>query len=123
MERRAVGRLDDVNMKTKQQAYARVVKGQPIDIDKVMSVYSGVDGRCCCGCSGKHTTASKYREMRGKILGRPVKDDEINDRTVTMIVNRINKAIAAGAESLEYGTSYVSIINGKRNWIAYLLKK
>lgn len=63
-----------------------------LTLDNVASVYSGKVGRCCCGCSGKHTYASALRDEAGKSRGYEVRDEEINDRTVKMIFNKIMKA-------------------------------
>ena len=61
-----------------------------IDINTIISVYSGKPG-CACGCRGKHTTAKAYQNLRSKNRGYEVTDDECNDRTVSLIVNKMNK--------------------------------
>lgn len=61
-----------------------------IDIEKVVSVYSGKPHRCCCGCSGKHTYASQHRSTVRR--GYAVLDNEVNDRVVKTIVNKMNKS-------------------------------
>ena len=63
-----------------------------LTLDNVASVYSGKAGRCCCGCSGKHTYASALRAEASKSRGYEVRDEEINDRTVRMIFNKVMKA-------------------------------
>ena len=60
-----------------------------LTLDNVASVYSGKVGRCCCGCSGKHTYASALRDEASKSRGYEVRDEEINDRTVKMIFNKV----------------------------------
>jgi len=61
-----------------------------IDKNLVVSVYAGVDGACCCGCKGKHSYASKFAALGGKLRGYPVTDDDISDRSVAIIVAKIN---------------------------------
>ena len=92
-----------------------------INLPNVASVYSGIDGRCCCGCSGKHTYASKHRVWGSKNRGYKVEDDQVNDRTVKMIVNKIEKAIAAGVKPYKHNPEeLVSITVGSRLYIAYM---
>lgn len=62
-----------------------------INLDTVASVYSGKAGRCCCGCSGKHTYASAHREWAGKNRGYAVDDDDVNDVVVKRLVNKLSK--------------------------------
>jgi len=89
-----------------------------INIDDVMSVYSGKNGRCCCGCAGKHTYASKWQAAAGKDRGFKVTDDEVNDRTVKLILGKIAKI---GGEQYDgpFG-SHVSAVSGDRVYVAYL---
>lgn len=88
-----------------------------IELKNVASVYSGVNGRCCCGCAGKHTYASAYQELASKGRWFEVKDDEVNDRTVALIVNKINKLTIDPAD--DHG-QLVSAVSGNRRYIAYL---
>jgi hypothetical protein len=94
-----------------------------ININNVMSVYSGKDGYCCCGCSGKHTYASKYCKIASEDRGYKVNEDEISDRTIKIIVNKMNKILSETNAKPEKSSSpnYVSIVNGKRVYIAYYL--
>lgn len=63
-----------------------------LTLDNVASVYSGKRGMCCCGCAGKHTYASALRDEASKSRGYVVRDEEVNDRTVKMIFNKVMKA-------------------------------
>ena len=90
-----------------------------IKLEKVLSVYSGINGKCCCGCSGKHTYSSTRREEAGKDRGYEIEDDEVNDRTVKMMVNKINKQIELG-NVLDNNEDLVSCVVGQRLYIAYL---
>jgi hypothetical protein len=85
-----------------------------VDVSKVQSVYSGRDGRCCCGCSGTHKTASAFRAAHSKSRGYPVRDEEVSDRSVKLICNKINAA--GGGE--ECSNHYFAVV-GDRLYIAY----
>lgn len=61
-----------------------------IDINDVVSVYSGTPGMCYCGCSGKHVYASKYRKTESKRRGYDIEDKEVNDNRVMKVVKIIN---------------------------------
>lgn len=93
-----------------------------IDIDGVMRVYSGINGKCCCGCAGKYAYASKYRKIASKEQDCKIGDDEISDRTVKTIVNKMNKFLAILGNHPEYPDllkKFVSIVKGTRLYIAY----
>jgi hypothetical protein len=62
--------------------------------DMIRSVYSGRNGKCCCGCAGKHSTEA---------------------RQITRILNLVKK------NPTEFVTNeFVSTVVGKRVYIAYL---
>lgn len=84
-----------------------------IELDRVSSVYSGKPG-CCCGCLGKHTYASAHRKWAGASRGYEIADEEIGDRTVKMIVNKLNRC----PDLRDGGNHYHATING-RLYIAY----
>jgi hypothetical protein len=73
----------------------------PIDKSEVRSVYTGRVGKCCCGCAGNHRYASASREASGKRRGYPIQDDEVSDRSVSIVVNKINQRIAEGGVVME----------------------
>jgi hypothetical protein len=95
----------------------------------IVSVYSGVNGKCCCGCSGKHTTNPLYKALSGEERGYPVDDEECNAKKVKAILNKIKKWTAAhdwsGATELSVEDGYVSIVSPEtragRLYIAYLV--
>jgi hypothetical protein len=93
---------------------------EKVVLEKVMSVYSGIDGKCCCGCSGKHTYASAHVRTGSRHRGYPVKDDEVNDRVVKRVVNKINRLIDAG-EPVSIDEDFVSAVVGRRVYIAYFV--
>lgn len=61
------------------------------NLKNVASVYSGKAGRCMCGCAGKHTYASQHRAWAEKDRGYRIDDDEVSDRTVKIIFNKLFK--------------------------------
>ena len=88
-----------------------------IKLDKVMRVYSGIDGRCMCGCSGKYTTAKQFQAAASKDRGYEVGDEECNDRTVKLMVKKIE-----GAEKHEVGDNYIAATIGRRIYAAYFVR-
>lgn len=58
----------------------------------ILSVYSGKSGKCCCGCSGKHTYVKALQTFAGKYRGYKVNDNECNDRTIKVISNKVLKS-------------------------------
>ena len=85
-----------------------------ITTDKVMSVYSGKNGKCCCGCAGKHYYASQFQKQASEHRGYEVTDDEVSDRMVKRVVGIIN-----AAASVEVEPSFISAVVGERLYIAY----
>ena len=67
--------------------------------DEVTSVYSGRDGRCCCGCSGKH-----YDK------GTPAAD-----RMIRKVVRILNERL----DEITYGSNNVSVVVYERLYVAY----
>ena len=41
-----------------------------ISIENIKQVYSGKDGKCCCGCAGKHSTDQKQKTRIINILNK-----------------------------------------------------
>src|ERR1041385_7510368 len=86
-----------------------------INVNDVMSVYSGLDGACCCGCAGKHTYASQYQAVASKHRGYTVDNDEVSDRTVKMIVRKMNQYPG----KMEHDLGHVAVVVNTRLYIAY----
>jgi len=96
-----------------------LLRNGPLQLDHIVSVYSGIDGKCCCGCSGNHLYARKYAEEGGKQRGYPVDEEDINDAMVKKVALILARA---KSEELEVENSYVSTVIGKRIYIAYPLR-
>lgn len=84
--------------------------------EDVLSVYSGKNGKCCCGCAGKHSYSSRYMSEASKRRGYEVKSEEVDDRTVTRVLNIIKK----NSHDAEFAFSHVAVVVGSRLYIAYL---
>lgn len=89
-----------------------------IELNNVASVYSGQVGKCCCGCSGKHTYAKQHQAWASKHRGYEVTDDEVNDRVVKLMVGKMEKAGAKKDSGLgqDLWTAYI----GNRVYVAYM---
>ncbi len=85
--------------------------------ETTVSVYSGKDGKCCCGCAGTYRYNSRLVATGSANRGYEVTADEINDAQVT----RVLRAIAEGDVSgLEFGDNHVARVVNGRLFVAYL---
>lgn len=82
-----------------------------ITTDVIDHVYSGIDGRCCCGCSGTHYVASA-----GAV--EEYTSEKVSDRMVSKVARIVNEAIGAGTAQL--GVHHISTVRGRRLYIVYL---
>lgn len=56
----------------------------------VKRVYSGVDGKCCCGCSGKYSDSDRSKKIIfNKIMKNPAKVFEGEDHVYAVNGNRL----------------------------------
>ena len=88
-----------------------------IQLENVMSVYAGRPG-CMCGCRGKHTYASKYVCEASKDRGYEVTPDEVSDRTIKIIVNKLAKN-----EDTEYDDGMFYLDTPTRSYVVYMKKE
>lgn len=97
---------------------------KPVLFEDIVSVYSGKDGRCYCGCAGTHSYASAHREEAGKRRGYAIKDDEVNDDQVRRIMGIINRNLpSADMSQRDDKEPLVTVVLGKRAYTVYLLRK
>ena len=89
-----------------------------IDVSKVSSVYSGKVNSCCCGCSGTHKYASAIADQGRRIRGYDIAADEVSDRSIKSIVNKVIKASKDGVE-VYFGRNCASVDVGSRTYIVY----
>jgi len=94
---------------------ARVI--QEIQENQVLSVYSGIDGRCCCGCSGKHTYNPLWKEIAQEDHGGRLDDEEFSSRSIKIILNKIKKASNVDDE----GDYIATVTDTGRLLVAYLV--
>lgn len=60
-----------------------------INKETVAKVYSGKSG-CMCGCRGTYKVALLYKELAGVDRGYTFKDEDVSDRSVSFVVNKLN---------------------------------
>lgn len=94
---------------------AEMALAAEINLDDVLSVYSGRDNACCCGCAGAHRYASAHQAEGAASRGYPLEAADVNDREVARVVRLINENRAAARDTGDH--AYVTI--GARLYIAY----
>ena len=86
----------------------------------VGQVYSGVAGKCCCGCAGRHSYSKLYREAGGLRRGYAVDEDEVSDRSVSIVLGKISRAMAAGpSQNVSLEKTYAAYETETRQYVAY----
>lgn len=66
----------------------RVINAGP---QHVMWVYSGTDGKCCCGCAGIYRANSLHIAEATRQRGYQYLDAEINDRFVAKVLDTFKR--------------------------------
>ena len=82
-----------------------------LSIENVHSVYSGKDGKCCCGCAGKHSRNTRFPRPEPKEAYR----NNFNDKMVRKVI----KIVQDNAGIAEHGDNHWSVVLGERLYIAY----
>ena len=91
--------------------------------NEVQSVYSGINGKCCCGCSGKHKYARQYRELAGQHRGYEIHDNEINDGSITRILNILKNHVSSVEQYTppkKFGRPHYSVVVNNRLYVVYM---
>jgi len=93
---------------------------EPItDINSVVKVYSGKPG-CMCGCKGRWIYASAYRDLASKNRGYKINDDEVSDKSIKLIVNKMNSLLKINNyKEVKRTDQYLFIDTGERYYAAY----
>lgn len=91
---------------------------QALTTADVLSVYSGKDGKCCCGCAGKHSYNSAHVAEGTKSRGYAVTAEDVSDKNVKRILRLVQAQAALGLAEGEY--NYYSAVVGKRLYLVYL---
>jgi hypothetical protein len=84
--------------------------------DNVFKVYSGRRG-CMCGCIGNYRYASHHVEYGSKERGYGVSEDEVSDRQVSRVVNKIN----ANSQDCERDGNVIYLETETRIYAAYVV--
>lgn len=116
--------MTNTNTSTTLEAPVATKTVATLTTSDVLSVYSGKNGSCCCGCAGKHTYNPEHRELgavrRGyKLDGNliPLDDDEINGATITRVLNIIKKN--ERGDTVVGSDDNVSCVVGNRLYVVY----
>lgn len=99
----------------------KLMTAYTIAFENVASTYSGKNHRCCCGCAGKHTYTTQHQEWSTKNRGYAVDEEDMSDRGVKIIINKMNKLIMEGYE-VELNENYISVDADERLYVAYFVK-
>ena len=84
-----------------------------LDVNTVIKVYSGRQG-CMCGCRGRYSYASAFQQQASVERGYAVEHEEVNDRSVKIIVGKLNRNPDT---KIEDGIAWVNV--GDRQLAAY----
>ena len=90
---------------------------QTLTRSDVQSVYSGINGRCCCGCSGTYYYNPAYKERASEKQGYEVRDDERSIRMISKILGIIKTHFFKFT-----GNDIISVVVGSRLYVVYLVK-
>lgn len=87
-----------------------------ITFDDIKSVYSGRNGKCCCGCAGKHYYSTGSRHLAPTYYGD---DLPVSNRMVTRVLNLMREVGAEPKRGLgkEY---YFERVDGNRLYLLYV---
>lgn len=72
------------------------MKLSEVKLQSIAFVYSGKAHACCCGCAGKYRYASAHQAWGTQNRGYSVDAEDINDRFVKTVYNKMVKAEATG---------------------------
>ena len=100
-----------------------------IEIADVMKVYSGKAYKCACGCAGKYHYATAHRAIASKGRGYEVQNDELGDKMIKRVVNKVNAVLAmdeAGQKAWELEFTgdgqYIGVVEeGRRSYVVYFI--
>lgn len=86
---------NEQEMKALKKIIDTMRRFEAVDKSAIIKVYSGRQG-CACGCRGKYTYATEHRQFGSKERGYEVTADECNDATVTLLRNKMIRAMQSG---------------------------
>lgn len=88
--------------------------------EDVLEVYSGRDGKCCCGCSGKYSYNSRRVDEGSRERGYALDPKDCNDRMVAKVL-KLMKANAGSVEVL--APHHYTLVVGTRLYMLILSKE
>ena len=89
-----------------------------MELNKVFKVYSGRPG-CMCGCQGNYKMASVHAEFAAAKRGYAVDAEDISDRSVKIIFNKIMKN---PDHKYDADANCIYVKTPTRNLVAYFVK-
>lgn len=87
--------------------------------DDVMQVYSGVNGKCCCGCAGEHTYNPKHRRAASVDHGYEIGADQCDAQRVGRVLRQVQREAAKGGSNVMFSSNHVAAVVGRRVHIVY----
>jgi hypothetical protein len=89
-------------------------------LEDVIDVYSGKDGKCCCGCAGEYCCAEAHQKLGGTKRSYKVDDDEVSDRMVKRVFNLVNgnsatKDLSEDQQTLVVGSRLYMVMYKRAN--------
>lgn len=91
-------------------------KIENLEVKDVLKVYSGINGKCCCGCAGKYSYNPAYKVQGGKNRGYAVNEKECNLKEVNRILKKLKKVT-----EVQIGKTYISTVVGNRLYAVHLI--
>jgi hypothetical protein len=86
--------------------------------ENVQQVYTGKDGKCCCGCSGRHRLNPKHHKLGETHHGYTVTKTELS----LLMVNRVCEMLNTHPDLLvKNSDDCYSVSLGEKIYIAYLV--
>jgi len=78
-----------------------------LKLEQIISAYVGKPHKCMCGCSGEYYYTKANQKLGSEERGYEVTDDEVNDKKVMRVVNRMTKNASEGIEILSSGSKLI----------------
>lgn len=83
-----------------------------LTLKDIKRVYSGIDGKCCCGCSGKYWEADAVRCV-GVDHGSEIYVPD------TRMITKVFNLLKAAPGECQQGSNHIARVVGGRLYIAY----
>lgn len=112
--------LTNVHVQRNDRKYKNVM-GKTVYINPatISCVYTGKPDKCMCGCSGKYAYTSLNANYSSKNRGYAVDAEDINDKRVERVINKMSKSPALCSNIKNY--IFTKVI-GQTQYTVYLIK-